>query len=260
MYLIYVDESGDSGRKAGGTPFFVISGIIIHESYWNEVFQSMIYLRRRWSMMYGIPQRISLHATDIVNGHGDYHHSQYGLSTDNRFAIYYDALEFLASLKDKIHILNVFIRKDKILKADLDVFEWGWKFFIQRFHNSIDTGGVLFQEKNYGMLVTDRTHDDHLRKLLRQMRAFNYIKSKVAGTTPYYNVLTTRVLDDPVPRNSRHSYFIQMADLVAFSLARRDYPRPVLARHGFETYFNILDPVLLKQASSDPQGIYYWPT
>lgn len=169
-------------------------------------------------------------------------------------------MEFLASLAGKIHVLNVFIRKDRIMKADLDVFEWGWKFFIQRFHNTIDAGGYLGAEKNYGLLITDRTHDDQLMKLSREMRAFNLIKSKILGGPSHYSVLTTRVLDDPVPRKSTHSYFIQMADLIAFSLARRDYQRPQLNAHQFETFFNILDPVLLKQVNpNNPHGIYYWP-
>lgn len=261
MYLIYTDESGDAGiKKRGGTPFFVISGIIIHESYWNEVFQGIVNLRRLWHVWHKTPQRIPLHATDIVNGHGDYHHSQYGLTTTDRLDIYKDALEYLAGLTGKIHILNVFIRKNNIIKTDLDVFEWAWKFFIQRINNTLDAGGYLGTEKNYAMLITDRTHDDHLRKLLRQMRAFNYIKSKRPSGPQYYNSLVTRVLDDPVPRDSKHSYFVQMADLVAFALARRDFPRPNLAAYKFETYFDILDPVLLKAANpSDPHGVYYWP-
>lgn len=260
MYLIYADESGDSGLKAGGTDWFVISGIIIHERHWNDVFQGIVNLRRYWNSWYNIPQRVVLHATEIVNGHGDYHHSQYGLKTEDRFEIYHNALSFLANLAGKIHILNVFIRKRNIFKPDLDVFEWGWKFFIQRFHNTLDTGGALGSDSNFGMLITDRTHDDHLRKLMRQMRAFNYIKSKKPGTPPYHNVLVTRVLDDPVPRDSRHSYFIQLADLVAFALARRDFPRARLKSHKFETYFDVVDPVLLKDANrSNPQGIVYWP-
>ncbi|HEX8475043.1 MAG TPA: DUF3800 domain-containing protein [Pyrinomonadaceae bacterium] len=263
MYLIYVDESGDSGGliKGGGTPFFVISGLIIHESHWNEIFQGVVDLRRQLQKSYGIPQRVGLHATDIVNAHGDFHGSQYGMTEENNFKLYRDVLEFLASLEGKLHILNVFILKNNILKRDLDVFEWGWRIFIQRFHNTLDDTGYLGGGNNWGLLISDRTHDDHLRKLMRQMRAFNYIKSKKAGTSEYYNVLVTRVLDDPIPRNSNHAYFVQLADMVAFALARRDFPRPKLTRHGFEKYFEILDPVLLKSANRNhPQGIVYWPT
>ncbi|HEU0145007.1 MAG TPA: DUF3800 domain-containing protein, partial [Nitrososphaera sp.] len=124
MYLIYADESGDDGLKPGGTPFFVVTGLIIHETYWNEIFQRFLDLRRNLARRYGIPQRIPFHASDIVNGHGDYHHSvRDGLKTVDRFNLYREILEFLAQLTE-IRVLNVFIRKDKITKPDVKVFEW----------------------------------------------------------------------------------------------------------------------------------------
>ena len=90
------------------------------------------------------------------------------------------------------------------------------------------------------------------------MRAFNLVPSQYQpGSRP---VLVNRILDDPVPRNSTHSYFIQAADMIAYALARRDYPRALLSGHGFDDCFNKLDPILLKAASGyDRQGIVYWP-
>ena len=257
MYIIYADESGDSGSAPGGTPFFAISGIIVHESNWNEIFQRFLDLRRNLSMRYQVPQRIPFHATNIINGHKEYHHSQFGLTEQQRFDFYRDILEFLAQLPE-IRILNIFIRKDHITKP-VDIFEWGWQLFIQRFHNFIDRGGHIGRTDEFGLLFTDRTHDDHLRRLMRRMRAFNYVPSQYPGSSAR-RVLVTRILDDPIPRASQHSYFVQMADLVAFALVRRDYQRKKLGNFKFETYFDILNPILLTQATQhDPQGIVYWP-
>jgi hypothetical protein len=266
MYFIYADESGDTGLKKGGSSFFVISGIIIHESFWNEFFQKIVDLRRGFRLKYGVPQRTPFHATEIVNGHGDYHHTQYGLTSADRFALYREVLEFLAAQKGQIHILNVFIQKDKFLKRDIDVFEWGWKIFLQRFHNTLWPGdakakpGYLAGKGDFGFLINDRTHDDALRLLMRRMRAFNYIRSAKSTGRLFHNILLTQILDDPAPRNSKHSYIVQLADMVAFALARRDFPRPKLKPYGFEKFFDILDPVLLKSANpSDPHGIVYFP-
>lgn len=257
MYLLYADESGDPGLGRGGTDWFVITGVIVHESYWNETFTRFLDLRRNLSRRYGIPQRVALHATDIVNGHGDFHHSQYGLTTADRMNLYREVLEFLAQLTE-LHVLNIFVHKNRILNRSIDVFQWAWMIFIQRFHNSIERGGALHIDNDYGLLVTDRTHDDHLRRLMRQMRAFNFVPNMVGGGAR--RILVTRILDDPIPRDSKTSYFIQIADLIAYALARREYPRPALNRYGFETYFDIVDPILLKEAShTDPQGIVYWP-
>jgi hypothetical protein len=197
-----------------------------------------------------------------VNGHGDYHHTQAkGLTTADRFNLYHDILEFLSKQKGLIHILNVCILKDRISKRDLDVFDWAWKFFIQRFHNTIDTaaGGELARGDECGLLISDRTHDDHLRRLMREMRAFNIVPGHPGLAAR--NILVKRILDDPIPRESKHSYLVQMADVIAFALARRDFPSAKFAPYRFETYFDILNPVLLTSASgSNSQGIFYWPS
>jgi len=122
----------------------------------------------------------------------------------------------------------------------------------------LDPRGELHRGDECAILITDRTHDDHLRKIMREMRAYNPIAKKYGGGA--FNILVRRLLDDPVPRNSSHSYLIQLADLAAYALARRDLPRDKLKPYKFETYFDILDPVLLKSASnSDPQGVVYFP-
>lgn len=256
MYLVYTDESGDPGLGGGGTPWFVISGIIIHESHLNEIFQRLRTLRQGLHQTYKIPQRISLHGTDIVNGHKDYHHSKYGLSTQDRFDIYHQCIDYLAQCNET-RILNVFINKGLIHDPGLDVFEVAWSFFIQRFHNFLSAGGHLQLSEQYGMLITDRTQDDKLRNLLRKMRAYNYVPSRFGQSR---QILVNHVVDDPVPRVSDHSYHIQMADLAAYSLARRDHPSSKLEKYNFSKTFDMLDPILLKQATEyDKQGIVYWP-
>lgn len=258
MYLIYADESGDTGLSQGGTPFFVVSALIVHETQWNELFQRLVDFRRMLSKLYKVPQRIALHAFDIVNGHGDFHFSQYGVTPTQRFKLYRDVLEFVAQLP-QVRVLNVFIRKDRISSPATDVFQQAWTLFIQRCHNSLDVGGVLHRSADFSLLFTDRTQDDELRKLMRRMRAFNYVPSQIEGEPPR-KIPVKRILDDPIPRPSPHSYYIQIADMIAFALARRDYPRAALKKYGFEAYFDLLAPVLLKEASRyDPQGIVYWP-
>jgi hypothetical protein len=258
MYLLYADESGDPGLAPGGTDWFVISGLIIHEADWNDVFQSVVQLRRTLHSAYGVPQRVGLHATDIIGGHGDFQYARCGLAQPARLALYQDVIDFVATLTGKVHVLNLCIRK-RAITPPCDVFERGWCYFVQRFHNSIAAGGCLARaQPDYGLLFTDRTHDDHLRRLLRRMRAFNYVPSMFGTGT--LRILVTQVLDDPIPRVSGHSYFVQLADMVAFALARRDFPRSNLRRFQFETWFDRLNPVLLTKATyKNPQGVVYWP-
>src|SRR4051812_18309794 len=116
--------------------------------------QSIIDFRKIMSKKYRLPQRIAFHATEIVNGHGEFHFTQRGLTTLQRFSLYRDILEFLANQKE-IKIFNVFVNKRIIINKNIDVFNQAWEFFIQRFHNSLEKGGPLNLEDEFGLLITD---------------------------------------------------------------------------------------------------------
>jgi len=62
---------------------------------------------------------------------------------------------------------------------------------------------------------------------------------------------------DPLFKASHHSYFLQFADVVAFSLLKKEVaPSPNVARYGLDKMFDLLKPVLcLKASSGDPFGI-----
>ena len=44
MYLMYVDESGDTGLVNSPTAYFVLSGIIVHESNWRQFLNHLVLL------------------------------------------------------------------------------------------------------------------------------------------------------------------------------------------------------------------------
>jgi hypothetical protein len=243
MYLLYVDESGDDGLR-GGTDWFVISGIIIHETNWNEVFDKVLELRRNLSNTFSVPPRIAFHATDIVNGHADFHHSRYGLDPYSRFQLYRQILEFLSTLH-QVRLLNICIRKRLIDVPVTPVFEQAWELVLHGFQNFLEQqANSIGRQNDHGMLITDRTHDDQLRRMVRRFRENRDIFQSL------------KLIEDPVPREAPESYFVQMADLVAFAAARKIFPRRNLRAYSFETYFDVLKPILL---SEDSDGIVYWP-
>lgn len=53
MYLMYVDESGDVGMGEGGSDYFVLSGLVVHEGSWNTANRAIVSLKEgikvRWA-------------------------------------------------------------------------------------------------------------------------------------------------------------------------------------------------------------------
>ena len=96
-----------------------------------------------------------------------------------------------------------------------------------------------------------------LRKnyLMRSMRAYNPVPQALQSGCWHLEICCVEKKCLMIPQclaDSRNSYLVQMADLAAYSLFRRDHPRANLAPYKFETFFDILTPVLVKGVPVKP--------
>ena len=65
-----------------------------------------------------------------------------------------------------------------------------------------------------------------------------------------------RIIEYPSFRDSAESYFVQVADLIAFLLYQEIAPSAYMHKAGGQSYFRRLAPLLLAQASNrDLRGI-----
>lgn len=71
MYLMYVDESGDSGLNNSPTRYFVLTGVIMHELRWNDYLARLIEFRKRMRNSFGLLLREEVHAAKMINNPGD---------------------------------------------------------------------------------------------------------------------------------------------------------------------------------------------
>jgi hypothetical protein len=71
MYLMYVDESGDTGVENSPTPFFVLSSLIVHELRWTDCLEQLIAFRRRMRATFGLRMNDEIHAAAMIRGPGD---------------------------------------------------------------------------------------------------------------------------------------------------------------------------------------------
>lgn len=92
-----------------------------------------------------------------------------------------------------------------------------------------------------------------IRRVLRRMRVYNPVPSMYQG---YYHNPVLRVVEDAVIRKSQHSYFIQVADLIAHALYRKEHCKGSYRQFNIDRLFEAIRPLLLREASrSDMDGI-----
>lgn len=92
-----------------------------------------------------------------------------------------------------------------------------------------------------------------IRNTIRKMRIYNPVPSHYRS---YYDNPIKNLIEDEFNRDSKHSYFIQTVDVISQILYRKKYPKSSLKKYNIDKYFQILEPILLKEASrSDEFGI-----
>ena len=105
-----------------------------------------------------------------------------------------------------------------------------------------------------GVLICDEGNENKLTAKVRQMKRQNHIPNNFnlySGGSR--DILLDRIIEDPLFKTSKSSYFIQLADFVAFSLLRNEKPLPT-TQQKVKDAFNQLDQALIKAAySSDPK-------
>jgi hypothetical protein len=106
------------------------------------------------------------------------------------------------------------------------------------------------------LIFTDDTNGRKLTRLLRKMTVYNPIPNQQQFGPGYRQLPALKIIEDPHPKDSADSYFIQAADVSAYFLMQRYVPNQFIRRQGARHYFNRLRPVLnLRAATGHGLGI-----
>lgn len=247
--MMYVDESGDPGMVNSPSRYFVLSGVVVHEQAWRPTLEALVAFRLRIRDHFELKLREEVHAAHFVRGSSQLQR----IAKHDRLAILRHYADELAGLP-AADLINVVVDKQGKGVA-YDPFEQAWRALIQRFENTIAfrnfRGPVARNE--CGLIFADGDPQKKLTQLLRRMRRYNPVPSPLGG---FRSLELSRVVEDPVYRDSRHSLLIQSADLCAFLLYQRLSPNGYMRRKGGNHYFDRLAPLLCRAASArDPEGI-----
>jgi Protein of unknown function (DUF3800) len=249
MYLMYVDESGDIGVEKSPTNYFVLSALVIHELRWHDALEELINFRRHLRGTKGLKLREEIHASHFINKPGD---------LVKRIPMYdrVDILKQCANWINDKEYLSVFsVRVDKTktkYNSKEKVFEDAWTYLIQRFENTINhhnfNGPRNSDER--GIIVADNTDAEKLKSIYRKMRRYN----PIPNDSTYFsggnrNIQLKMLIEDPVYKDSRDSYFIQLADVIAYLCFQKYQCNKRAKSKGLHNYYSRLDNVLIKKVS-----------
>lgn len=251
MYLMYVDESGDPGLVNSPSRYFVLSGLVVHESHWLPYLDQLIAFRRRMQSTFGLRLSEELHAAAFINHPGEL----VRIRRNDRLTIIRMLTSELATM-DQFRLINVVVDKSN-KTLPYDPFIMAWRVLLQRFSKTMQHSNFpSSRTRESGIVFPDQTDTKKLTQLFRQMRRYNPIPNQPAFGVGYRNQKITNIVEDPNFRNSTSSYFIQAADLAAFLLYQKLTPNSYMRRKSAHNYFDRLAPILCQVASStDPQGI-----
>jgi hypothetical protein len=214
VLLAYVDESGDIGPK--GSKTYTLGCVMLKHEVWLDRFDTLIRYRRHLRDRHGLPVRAELKANYLLQNNGPYL-KEHPLSEEARFSIYRQTLRLVPKIGLDVFAVVIDKAKADAKYQNRPYEDIAWEWLMQRLERRAT------REKEHVLLVHDEGDAPTVRKIARKARRVGTAGTKTSGVL---SVPFQRLVDDPVPRDSRQSYFLQLADLAAYAAFRRLYPPP----------------------------------
>ncbi len=263
MYITYYDESGDDGFPTTSSPLFVLTALYLEHQDWQQVFGNIATFRRRMKADFGLPVRLEMHAREFLLNKNPYRALR--IRDSERVDVIGRFCQLVASLD--VRIINVVIVKGRIRSQSYNVLDWALTLSVQRLENDLRSAPT---ENEKFLMITDPGRVGKMRSTTRRLQRFNPIPSKIHPGTSYRREITT-MIEDPLPKDSKESYFIQLTDLVSYIVylhalsetGTASYPRRLqglVSESTVENWMETLRPRLnLLAAKEDKYGIKYHP-
>lgn len=207
MLFAYIDETGDTGPvdKGGSSQCYALGCVLLEAEDWPKAFDQMLAFRRRLRDTYGVLLRNELKANYLIRGSS--HLRSLNLSPDQRGLIYRAHLRMLTDINARA--FSVVVDKGRARVSGADCFNMTWEMMLQRLERTTT------YENKHAMIIHDDGENDQVRRLVRKARRHLTAGSLGGGGTIRVNA--ERLIEDPSPRSSQHSYMIQLADMVAYA-------------------------------------------
>lgn len=248
VLFAYVDESGDTGLIRSPSTHYALGSLLLSNGDWLNALDAIITFRRYLRTTYGISMAAELKAQYLLRGHA----SLGPLTPIQRMAVYSTTMQFIAT-SSWARVFAVVVDKNKIVnRADKKiVFRNAWNYSFQRYQSWAESRDTRI------MVLHDDGNNAQVRKRLRAIRRFHHVPSFFnPGQT--LEARAYRIVEDSTPRDSKASYFVQLADLAAYAAIRVLAPTKSMGA----SQCNLLGPTRIEEVSKlsgGPHGIVKWP-
>jgi hypothetical protein len=248
MYFAYFDESGDSGMDAASpTATFSLACVLIRDTAWLDALDQTVKFRKFLKDQFRIPLKAEIKAAWLIHNKGDVRVAN--LSFSARMAAYMASMRFQRKAQ-LFKTFSVVIKKREINARNIDPRERAWHFAIQRLER--------FGSSNSAMIhvIPDEGHADFIIKKIRAMRRFHFVPAAFGGDALRRDA--RNIVEDASERNSKRSYFIQLADLNAYASFRKVFP----STNFGDAIWDELGDARLAEVNAirgGPTGIVAWP-
>ncbi len=222
MKIVYCDESGDPGYPKFQSPCFILSFLYFNIKNWDKCFEHLLNMRRELRS-YGLPTRLEFHSREFFLNKMPF----YKLNLDNKERItIIDKLVIGLSQLSKYHAeaINIVINKNNI-QNNYNVLDKAFTYGLTRIDTNLFKDQQKSNDKVYHhskfMLLVDNGYIHKVQRISRKLYRFNYVPYK--GSQKSRPLMIKSLIDDPLPKNSKNSYFIQSVDLIAYLVSQYIY-------------------------------------
>jgi hypothetical protein len=213
-----------------------------------------VQARRRLSAEHAFRMRHELKATEIVSCGGQWR--RLNVPPRTRFGVYKASLRLLASMAPVVRALGVVVPDRSHPNLRATATQDCWEVLLERLER------FCFHEKATCLLVPDAGNPRQLRTMARRKRRIGYAPSAFGGQSR--KVPFKQLVDDPSHRDSKHSYPVQWADLLAYAAFRSVVPRgDVPSRLWSELQdarLSEANEIERRRGSMELPGLIVWPS
>jgi hypothetical protein len=211
MHLVYVDESGDPGINNSPTASYILSGLKIPAEHWHDAQARLLSFCHRMRDRLGLKLSAEIHAAEFLGGAKTF----LGLEPRQRLRV---ALWLLRELGE---VPGLSCHSVAYLKqAQPEPMKACWRQLAADLTSS-SSGPML--------LIADMGEAEVIKNTISAFRSAHPSQALI--------------IEDPFHRDSRHSYFLQAADLVAYLQRQRHHPNALFRSTQPEELFSELDRV-----------------